>query len=147
MEKFLIIIGNKKETNLFVVHRSLAKMDRIDNIQNPDARKKEQDLVSDSPGRVSKGSGLGSRSTGSEGGAVEHSLGVYASNILDHVQKKRSENQDLKILLVSEPGFLGVLKKHFKTANIEISKTIAKKLNHLDENSIFSKIKEDLKYI
>ena len=147
MNKILIIIGNKKETNLFVVDKGLSKMVRIDSIHNPDARKKEKDLVSDAPGRVTKGVGLGSRSTGSEGGALDHSLEQYASNILDHVQKKLSEDQDLKTLMVSEPGFLGVLKKHFKTANIEISKTIPKELIHLDEKSIFSKLKEDMKYI
>jgi protein required for attachment to host cells len=147
MNQILIIIGNKKETNLFVVNNAHSEMVKVESIKNSDARKREKDLVSDSPGRVVKGNGLGSRSTGIENGAVEHSLEQYADNILECVEKNRTQENNSKILLISEPGFLGLLKKHFKTANITISKTISKELIHLDEKNIFSKIKEDIKYI
>jgi protein required for attachment to host cells len=145
MNQNLIIIGNKEATNLFTLNKSHSKLVKIDSIENPDARKKEKDLVTDSPGRVQKGNRSGSRSVGMENKAIEHSLDQYSSKVSKLVAKKQGQIDKPNILLVSEPGFLGQLKRHFKIAKVDIAKTIPKELNHLDEKSIFSRIKEDLK--
>ena len=146
MDNILIVIGNKERAELFEANRASSKLIKIDCIENPNARKKEQDLVTDAPGRVMKDNGTGSRSVGIEGGAVEQSLHSYAGDILSHVQNLQVQNQDKKVMLVSEPGFLGILKKHFKTAKVDVLKTIPKELNHLDERGLFLKLRDNIRY-
>ena len=86
MNKILIVVGNKEKTSLFSVNKAVSEMVKLEDIENPDAKKRERDLVSDSSGRIAKDNGLGSRKLGSGGGALEHSLDLYVGNILNHVQ-------------------------------------------------------------
>lgn len=82
-------------------------------LENPDARKRNQEIDSDRPGEASSGGGGGTmrRAMQHEQTAHEHVVTTFANTIAADLSKSRAEGLFDAIILVAEPGFLGVLRE------------------------------------
>jgi protein required for attachment to host cells len=80
-------------------------------LENPDARKRNHEIDSDRPGDASSGGrGTMKRSMQHEQTAHEHVVTKFAQTIAAELSKSRAEGLFDAIILVAEPGFLGVLR-------------------------------------
>jgi protein required for attachment to host cells len=81
-------------------------------LENPDARKRNQEIDSDRPGDASSGGGgTMKRAMQHEQTAHEHVVTQFANTIATELSKARAEGLFDAIILVAEPGFLGVLRE------------------------------------
>jgi len=80
-------------------------------LDNPDARKRNHEIDSDRPGAASSGGGgTMRRSMQHEQTAHEHVVTTFATAIATELSKSRAEGLFDTIILVAEPGFLGLLR-------------------------------------
>lgn len=86
-------------------------------LEHPDGRKRNHEIDSDRPGQASSG-GSGSpagrgtmrRSMNHEETAHEHQVKQFANTIATELSKLRASGAFDQLLLVAEPGFLGLLR-------------------------------------
>ena len=103
--------------------RFLSTRDRADvwvevqDLLNPDARLKESELVSDSPGKHSDGA-AGSRPGGPHSSGYEpqqshkaRATEKFAREVVGALERGRQEKAYTKLVLVAPPRFLGVLRQ------------------------------------
>lgn len=81
-------------------------------LEHPDGRKRNHEIDSDRPGEASPGRGGSSRrGMAHEQTAHEHVVGVFANTIASELSKARSDGAFDSLILVAEPGFLGILRE------------------------------------
>jgi len=80
-------------------------------LENPDGRKRNHEIDSDRPGEASSGGrGTMRRSMQHEETAHEHVVKQFAHTLASELSKARASGAFHQLVLVAEPGFLGVLR-------------------------------------
>lgn len=89
----------------------------VHELENPDARKRNHEIDADRAGAASSGGSGSAGGTGTmprsmqrEQSAHEHVVTMFAKTIASELSKSRAEGLFDAIILVAEPGFLGVLR-------------------------------------
>jgi len=102
-----VVVADSGRADFYVRHQRLSPMESVRSITNPNARMKEQDLSSDSPGRAfdSKGSGRHAMEPGQSG--KEHMRENFARRIADELGAGRIANEYQHLVIVAGPKLLG----------------------------------------
>lgn len=81
-------------------------------IEHPEGRMRNHEIDSDRPGEASAGGrGTSRRSMQHEETAHEHVVSAFAHTVASELSKARAGGAFDKLILVAEPGFLGVLRE------------------------------------
>lgn len=99
----------------------------VHEIEHPEGRMRNQDIDSDRPGTASSGGhGTSRRAMQHEETAHEHKASAFAQTIATELSKARAAGKFDSLILVAEPGFLGLLRDALDKAT---SQTVVDSVN------------------
>lgn len=112
MSKIWIVSANSSKATLFTADTPIAPLAELTTFENPDARIKQKDLVSDRPGRSFDSHGEGRHAMEVKVDPKEQELIRFAKSIADWLEQERVKNAFERLILVAAPAFLGLLRAH-----------------------------------
>jgi len=144
MSKHWVMVADKSKARIFSVAdpRGALVEERV--LEHPQAREAEQTLTSDRPGRSFDSKGQGRHAMGSSVGPDQQETIRFAKQIADHVRAAHNEGRCDRLLLVTGPSLLGLLREQLKaTPGLKISE-IEKNLGQYDALEIRKHLPERL---
>jgi protein required for attachment to host cells len=102
-------------------------MTELADFVNPEDRLREQDLVSDQPGRVKDRGRIGNYALGERGTAREEATLRFARQLCGELETGRVAHRFERIHISAAPDFLGLLRQ---TMSPETRKLVATEINH-----------------
>lgn len=135
-EKTWIVVANNMCARFFLIEKG-HHLTEIETLVHPSGRLREQDYVSDRPGR-------GHESMGPTRHAVEPKMTAkkldsieFAKHIAQHLETKRATGSFTKLHLAANANFLGLLRQELsKQTSSVVGKEVDKDLIHLTPNEI-----------
>jgi len=122
MSRLWIVVTNQSKARIFTVADPHGDLLDIGELENPAGHAREQDLVSDRPGRSFDSMGQGRHAMGKSVEPVGQEAIRFAGKIGEFLEAACNEGRCNRLLLVAGPEFLGVLRKHLhvpRDVNIE----------------------------
>lgn len=113
MSKIWILAANSGNATLFSADSPTAPLTELATFDNPDARAKQMDLVSDRPGRSFDSHGEGRHAMEVEVDPKKQEQIRFAKLIADRLEQGRVGNAFGRLVLVVAPMFLGLLRANF----------------------------------
>ena len=138
MKKKWIVVAESSRARIFSVESRTAPLKEIDDMVNEASRLHTDELVSDVPGRTFDSHGQGGRHA-MEPRVEPKKLETihFAHDLSERLENARRVGDYNDLVLISSPGFLGMLKQNLgNVTQKHISKTINKNLIHKSEAEI-----------
>ena len=137
-----ILSANRSSASLLESDWPGKSMRRIQDIPHPQGRMQNQDIDTDKPSRVFDSFGEGRHSTSPKQEPTEHIAQQFALELAEMLNKGRLTNAYDKLVLISEPKFLGVLRAALdkNTASLVIQ-TVNKELLDVKEDELSEYLK------
>jgi len=85
-------------------------------IEHPEGRKLNQDIDTDRPGMVHESTGGGPSTADRQVDAQRHVAQVFAKTLAEALRSARNDHAFDRLVLVAEPGFLGILRESLDDA-------------------------------
>lgn len=107
-----ILVAHDAGARLFENNGPGKGIELIEEIEHPEGRERDRDIISDRPGRsFRKNSGDPRRAAMSRSeGPRERVVSDFARSLAQRLQQARVENQCRRVVLVAPPRFLGLLR-------------------------------------
>lgn len=113
MSTIWILAANSGNATLFSADSPTAPLTELASFDNPDARAKQMDLVSDRPGRSFDSHGEGRHAMEVEVDPKKQEQIRFAKLIADRLEQGRVNNAFGRLVVVAAPMFLGLLRANF----------------------------------
>lgn len=113
MSKIWILAANSSNATLFTADSPMAPLVELAAFDNPDARVKQMDLISDRPGRSFDSHGEGRHAMEVKVDPKEQEQIRFAKLITERLEQGRIENAFERLILIAAPMFLGLLRANF----------------------------------
>ncbi|AIF47173.1 hypothetical protein HY57_07735 [Dyella japonica A8] len=140
-----IVVANRGVARLFQASQPTGPLEEMDAFIHPEARLRDQDLVTDRPGRGFERSGPGSHAEEPDSSVAEVEAGHFALELSRFLLKGRQEGRFDALVLIAAPGFLGSLRDRLNgSMKDRILLEVAKNLVHLDAHAVRSYLPERL---
>ena len=128
MSKKWVVVADQSKARIFTVEDPRGPLIQMDELEHPEARKREQELISDRPGRSFDSSGQGRHAMGTSVEPKKEEAIRFAKQVADYLQAAHHEGRFNRLVLVAGPPLLGLLRDKLKSlsgANIsEIDKNL-----------------------
>ena len=140
-------MNNAKKTWILVAHRTGAALYEsrgpgapltpLEEMENPAGRLKSSEIESDRPGRAYDRMGGGRHAMSSEQSPAEHIEQVFASQLIDRLERGRLDHAFDRLVMVASPKLLGKL-NHALPAPLRalVLGTLAKDLGRTNATSL-----------
>jgi protein required for attachment to host cells len=138
MKKKWVVVAESSRARIFSVESRTSPLKEVDDMVNVASRAHAQELVSDVQGRTFDSNGQGGRHA-MEPRIEPKKLEVshFAHDVSERLENARRVGDYNDLVLISSPGFLGMLKQSLgNVTQKHISKTINKNLIHKSESEI-----------
>lgn len=146
MSNAWILVANRSNARLFTNNGSHKSLSLVDDFYHSTGRHREQDLNSDKPGRLTGSSGQSRHGVGEGHSATEHEAESFARELAQRLNQGRTANDYSRLVLVAEPGFLGLLKAALDDQTVKLlSDTIPKDLVHMQDADIPAVVLEHIR--
>lgn len=133
MSSTWVIVADGSRARIFEVGSS-SDLHEIETLAHPESRLHEQELTSDLPGRAFDSSGEGRHAMGQTVEPKKHEVEAFARQLVDHLEKARTDNRLGKLVVIAAPAMLGELRNAFGT---ELRKLVAAEIDKdLTQHSI-----------
>ena len=141
----LVTVAQRAKARFFRLEGRSEPLEEIQDLVHPAARLHEGDLVTDSPGREHERMGPQSRAMRPERSAKEHEAETFAMEVADALAKLQQEKGVHRVVLVAEPGFLGLLRQKLDppTAKL-VDGELDKELTDLDADALKERLRDIL---
>ncbi len=116
MGKIWILSANSSHATIFSAESQTAQPVAIATMDNPAARLKPMDLVSDRPGRTFDSFGGQRHATAVEPDPREQEQIRFAKSIVDRLERGRLEGEFDRLAVTAGPDFLGELRTHYSAS-------------------------------
>jgi len=144
MSKHWIVVADQSKARIFTVDDPRGELIKVDELEHPQAREREQTLSADRPGRSFDSKGQGRHAMGSSVEPKKEETIRFSKQIAGHVQAAHNEGRCNRLLLVAGPPLLGFLRDKLKTlSGVKISE-IEKNLGQYDALEIRRHLPERL---
>ena len=142
MKKTLVTVAQRAKARFFRADDGGDTLSEIEDLVHPKARLHEGDLVSDRPGSVKERMGPHFREYGEEEQAKKHEAEVFAKEVAGAMKKLRVEQHYERMIVVAEPGFLGLLRAELDppTAKL-VAGELGKELTELKSDEIAERVR------
>ena len=110
MKKIWIVAANRSGARFFSCENLNEKPVLIENVEHPEGRLKEGQLVSDRPGHSMSDASPGGNTFQASVSATQDETRQFATRLADRLEKGAYEKEYESLMLLAEPGFAGVLK-------------------------------------
>lgn len=140
----------KKDTWLLVANCSVAhvfKVEKkeslipIDTLSHPASRLRNQDLVSDRPGRDLESKGTRRHSMETKTSPKDQEFHNFAKNIAQYLEHARSEGRFDRLYLAANPTLLGLLRESISSGTKKlIEQEVDKDMTHMKPDEIVNNL-------
>ncbi len=136
MPKVWVVVADEAKARILSTSKSTEPLVEINSLLSPEAHDREQDLVSDKPGRGGNGSGEGRHAMDEKTHKEQYAL-RFAKQLSDLLEKNQQSKSYMKLIIVAAPRFLGLLRKELsKGVNELVSLEINKDLTMMESQDI-----------
>jgi protein required for attachment to host cells len=115
-----VVVADSSRADFYVRHKRYSPMEPLHNITAPDARTRERDLGSDTPGRSFDSKGSGRHALEPSHTAREHLRENFAHLIADILDAGRVENKYQHLVIVAAPKLLGDIRAKLSSATQQL---------------------------
>jgi len=115
MGKIWILVANSSKATLISADSPTAPLKELETFDNPHAREKISDLISDRQGRSFDSQGEGRHAMEVQIDPKEQEQIRFAKLISERLDEGRVANAFERLVVVAAPAFLGQLRSHFGT--------------------------------
>jgi protein required for attachment to host cells len=110
---------------------------------SPGHRLHEGDLVTDRDGRAFDSAGAGRHAVGNKNSTKDHEMTLFAKRLAGRLEEGRNAGELARLVLISPPRFLGVLRAHMSAPTSElVALAIDKELTTLTAEKLEGHIPE-----
>lgn len=110
---WIVVVGGKF-ADIYYLRTPMADLEHVRQIANPDARLKEQDLVTDQPGRTFDISGKGRHRIEPKSSRKRQAESRFASEIAEQISRASDAREFSTFSIVAPPRILGELRAAIK---------------------------------
>ncbi|HUL14180.1 MAG TPA: host attachment protein [Methylococcaceae bacterium] len=137
MNKTWVVTAESSRARIFAVENRISPLRELEDIAHAEGRSREQDMVSDRPGRAVDKTGENRHAMDRLVDPKRHEAEVFAKRIAERLERARAKGECEQLVLIAAPEFLGVLRQNL-TANTAklVGKTIDKNLVQKTEAEI-----------
>lgn len=127
-----------------VLHRG--KWTLVDSLENPQARAKPRDLLTDKPGRVEQSGAPSYRSAMEPPTPIKRAISdKFAQRVARRLDEGRKANAYDRLLLVAPPTFIGLLRHHIPAAVAHLVRGVMEKdYVHVPQKALTRRLSEQL---
>lgn len=141
MTKIWAIVAESSRARIYELEGPSSSIKELEDLVHPESRLHEQNLTSDLPGRGMDDMGSGHHAMSDKTDPKDQEAINFAKSISHLLESARVENKFDKLVVISEPSFLGLLRKHLTNAT---SQTVAQEIG---KNLVRHKPEEIRKHI
>lgn len=129
MTKTWVVTAESSRAKIFAVENRISPLREVDDMAHDEGRERDQDMVSDRPGRAFDSTGEHRHAMERQVDPKRHEVELFAKRVADRLDQARTKGDCDQIVLIAAPEFLGVLRQQLNanTAKL-VSKTIDKNL-------------------
>jgi len=136
-----IVVGHRAGARIVEHTRSGLKL--VSEIDHAAGRLKDSEMGSDRPGRAFSSAGTGRSAYSPHESAHDHAAKTFANQLAETLRAARNEHRFERLVLVAEPGFLGMLRGALDTATAALVHDEAHKdLAHVPLHDLQSHLRE-----
>lgn len=126
----LIVVAQRDKARFFHQATAGAKLEEVCDLVHPESRAHGRNLDTDRPGRVHDRYGPGRHAMGQVETSKERAASDFAREVARELGARRNADDFVRLMLVAEPGFLGLLRSSLdpataKTVHVELAKGLA----------------------
>lgn len=111
-----VLVADHARARFFTAATPSAPLQESTDLVNPDARLREHELDSDSPGHLfggRRGAGAGGHAAAVRGETKkDHAAAAFAKRVGEHLAHARAAGAFGRLYVIAEPDFLGLLRQH-----------------------------------
>ena len=146
MQNTWIVVADEHRVRIFEVEGKHNNFHEVDDFINPEARMREQDLITDAKGRYfGKGERFIAHTAEPNVSSTQHTTDAFSKEIGQYLKKARSEHRYNKLRVIAFPKFLGMLRKNLdKETQRIIEDEVAKDISNFKSRDIEEYIKTTL---
>ncbi|MGY6216396.1 host attachment protein [Methylolobus aquaticus] len=137
MEKTWVVAAESSRARVFVSENRVSPLIELEDFAHTDSRAKDQEIVSDKPGRGFDGVVEGRHGFEKQSDAKHHEALVFAKRLAERIEQGRARGEFEALVLIAAPEFLGMLRHELSAPTARmVVKTIDKNLVQKPEADI-----------
>lgn len=137
MQKTWVIVAESSRARFFSIVNRISPLAEIEDMINAASRFHDKDLTSDLPGRTFDSAGQNRHAMEPHTEPKKQEMIVFAQKVGERIQAARKAGDFDELVLISSPGFLGLLRQTLDDVTKKhITKTINKNLAQKTEAEI-----------
>lgn len=142
MKKTWIVVAESSRARIFEATSRLEPLREIEDFVHMDAKLHMLNLKTDKPGLAFARFGYGKHAKAPEVDPKEHEADRFAKQLVEYLEKARGRNEFRSLIIIAEPEFLGLLRKHLhsetrKVIEKEIAKNIVREREERIRREVF----------
>lgn len=146
MPKVRILVADASRARLFSVESPTADLKEVDTFVNPEGRLHDGDLTTDRPGRQADSMNSGRSAMDEANDPKEVETQRFARELVESLDKTRSQGEMEKLYLAAPPKFMGELRKQMKSElKATVVEEIKKDLSQLNARELRKHLPERIK--
>lgn len=111
MSPMWVVVADNARARLLAKEPGKKVLVEMEDLVHPEARKHERDRLSDKPGHAYDRGGVGRHAMDNKLSAGKQDAIAFAALIADKLEHGRTQHDYQKLVLISPPEFLGLLRK------------------------------------
>ena len=129
MKSTWILVADSSRARIFTVDTLSSPLEEIDDLTHMESRLRDREITSDLPGRNRGEGGAGGHAFEQATDPKQNEADSFAHYVAHYLDSARNNNKISRLLIVAEPTFLGLLRKHIseplrKMVSFELDKNI-----------------------
>jgi protein required for attachment to host cells len=143
MSEMWILVADSARARVFTVDKDKRDLKEIEEFQHPESQAQERELITDRPGRAFDSHGPGRHAMGQSVSPKEHEAQKFCKKVAEEIEAARVQERFNRLVLVSDPSFLGELRKMMSSSTSRmVTGELVKNLVHLKPREIMQHLKE-----
>jgi protein required for attachment to host cells len=115
-----VVVADSSRADIYSRAKRFSELESVKSFKEPAARAREQDLVSDGPGRSFDSKGSGRHAMESDQSEKHNLRAKFAKTIADELELSRQMHRFSHLILVAAPAMLGELRAHLSTETTKL---------------------------
>jgi protein required for attachment to host cells len=129
MKSTWILVADNTRARIFTTDTPSSTLDEIEGFTHTEGRLHDREMTTDLPGRIKSADGSG-HAFEQATDPKKHEADNFAHRIAQHLEAAHNANKFEQLLIIAEPTFLGLLRRHLpehikKLVCFELDKNIA----------------------
>lgn len=106
-----ILVADNARARIFTASTPSSALEEIEGLVHTEGRLRDYDMTTDLPGRIKNADGSG-HAFEQATDPKKHEADNFARHVAQHVEAGHNSNKFEQLLIIAEPTFLGLVRKH-----------------------------------